>query len=132
MKKSLMFMFMAAALVACNSNSTSKSETPAAEQTAVTIKTTVAEVHTVSVDETYTSEIMAFKENDITPAAQGLHIDRILVDVGDKVSAGQTIVILDQTTLKQQELNLATTEDNYNRMVPVHGLVVSLTSSSFR
>lgn len=120
MKKSLMFMFMAAALVACNSNSTSKSETPAAEQTAVTIKTTVAEVHTVSVDETYTSEIMAFKENDITPAAQGLHIDRILVDVGDKVSAGQTIVILDQTTLKQQELNLATTEDNYNRMVPVH------------
>ena len=28
----------------------------------------------------YTSEIMAYKENDITPAAQGLHIDRILVN----------------------------------------------------
>lgn len=120
MKKSLMFMFMAATLVACNSNSTSKTETTAAEQSAVTIKTAVAELQMVNIEETYTSEIMAFKENDITPAAQGLHIDRILVDVGDRVSAGQTIVILDQTTLKQQELNLATTEDNYNRMVPVH------------
>jgi RND family efflux transporter MFP subunit len=119
MKKSLMFMFMAASLVACNSTqSTEKSV--AVEEEAIVVKTVVAEMKTVDVLETYTSEIMAFKENDITPAAQGLHIDRILVDVGDKVVAGQTLVTLDQTTLKQQELNLATTQDNYDRMVPVH------------
>ena len=122
MKKSLMFMFMAASLVACNTTSNDKKATTTTEETvvAVNVKTAVAQTQTIDLLETYTSEIMAYKENDITPAAQGLHIDRILVDVGDKVSAGQTIVTLDQTMLKQQELNLATAEDNYNRMVPVH------------
>ena len=118
MKKSLMFMFMAASLVACNS--TSNDQTTEEVVTAIPVKTAVAETRTIDVLETYTSEIMAYKENDITPAAQGLHIDRILVDVGDKVYAGQTLVTLDQTTLKQQELNLATAQDNYDRMVPVH------------
>lgn len=114
-----MFMFMAASLVACN-NTQSTEKSVAVEEEAIVVKTVVAEMKTVDVLETYTSEIMAFKENDITPAAQGLHIDRILVDVGDKVVAGQTLVTLDQTTLKQQELNLATTQDSYDRMVPVH------------
>ena len=118
MKKSLMFMFMAASLVACNS--TSKDKATEEVVTAIAVKTAVAEIHTVDLLETYTSEVMAYKENDITPAAQGLHIDRILVDVGDKVTVGQTLVILDQTTLKQQELNLATAQDNYDRMVPVY------------
>lgn len=114
-----MFMIMAASLVACNSTSTEKSDDAVVDD-AVVVKTMVAEVKTIDIIESYTSEIMAFKENDITPAAQGLHIDRILVDVGDKVTEGQTIVVLDQTTLKQQELNLATTQDNYNRMLPVY------------
>ena len=117
MKKSLLFMFMAASLVACNSKDKATTEK---QESAVAVKTAVAEVHTIDLVETYTSEIMAYKENDITPAAQGLHIDRILVDVGDNVVAGQTLVILDQTTLKQQELNLATAQDNYDRMIPVY------------
>ena len=113
-----MFMFMAASLVACNSKSAEK--TAVVEDEAIIVKTVAAKVQTVDILEVYTSEIMAYKENDITPAAQGLHIDRIHVDVGDKVYQGQTLVTLDQTTLKQQELNLATTQDNYDRMVPVH------------
>ena len=114
-----MFMFMAASLVACNSSTNDKTSSEETV-TAVPVKTAVAEMHTIDLLETYTSEIMAYKENDITPAAQGLHIDRIHVDVGDKVAVGQTLVTLDQTTLKQQELNLATAQDNYDRMVPVH------------
>ena len=115
-----MFMFMAASLVACNSTSNDKATTTEETVTAITVKTAVAEIHTIDLLETYTSEVMAYKENDITPAAQGLHIDRIHVDVGDNVREGQVIVTLDQTTLKQQELNLATAQDNYDRMVPVH------------
>ena len=111
-------MFMAASLVACNS--TSNDQATEEVVTAIPVKTAVAETRTIDVLETYTSEIMAYKENDITPAAQGLHIDEIRVDVGDNVRAGQVLVTLDQTTLKQQELNLATIEDNYNRMKPVH------------
>ena len=120
MKKSLMFMFMAASLVACNSSSNDKASNEETSVPAVTVKAAEAELCAVDLLETYTSEILAYKENDITPAAQGLHIDRIHVDVGDKVNVGQVIVTLDQTTLKQQELNLATAQDNYDRMVPVH------------
>ena len=114
-----MFMFMAASLVACNSSTNDKASSEEIV-TAIPVKTTVAEIRTIDLLETYTSEILAYKENDITPAVQGLHIDRIHVDVGDKVNVGQVIVTLDQTTLKQQELNLATAQDNYDRMVPVH------------
>jgi RNA polymerase sigma factor (sigma-70 family) len=119
MKKSLMFMAAAAMLVSCGSNQSSN-EQQSVEETATAIKVCTAEVMDVSLFETYTSEILPYKQNDITPAAQGLHIDQIKVDVGDRVKAGQVLVTLDLTSLTQMELNLATVEDTYNRMVPVH------------
>jgi RND family efflux transporter MFP subunit len=120
MKKSLMFIIAAATLVACGSNNQDSATDAATEQSAVAVKVCTAEVMDVAMTETYTSEILPYRENDITPAAQGLHIDDIKVDVGDRVREGQVLVVLDQTTLKQQELNLATTQDNYDRMLPVH------------
>ena len=114
-----MFMAAAAMLVGCGSNQSS-TEQQSAEETATAIKVCIAEVMDVSLLETYTSEILPYKQNDITPAAQGLHIDQIKVDVGDRVKAGQVLVTLDLTSLTQLELNLATVEDTYNRMVPVH------------
>ena len=119
MKKSLMFIIAAAAFVACNSNQITTTE-DAVEATAVVVKTSTAELVTVDLMETYTSEILPYKENDITPAAQGLHIDRIMVDVGDRVKAGQVLVTLNRTNLRQLELNMATVQDTYDRMVPVH------------
>ena len=117
MKKSLMMLIVAATMVACNSKN---EETAAKKEAVVDVKVATATTMTVDLYETYTSEIKAYKENDITPAAQGLHIDQIRVDVGDEVKEGDVIVTLDQTTLKQQELNLATLQDSYNRMKPVH------------
>lgn len=111
-----------AALTACASNDTKKQETTAAEgvETAVLVKSATAELQTIDLTETYTSEIKPYKENDVTPAVAGLHISKIKVDVGDHVTKGQVIVVMDQTTLKQQEINLATMQDNYDRMKPVH------------
>ncbi len=121
MKKSLTMLIAAFALVGCASNSTENKQTTApVEEPAVIVKTATAELQSVNVTETYTSEIKPYKENDITPAVAGLHISKIKVDVGDHVRKGQVLVVMDQTTLKQQELNLATTEDSYNRMKPVH------------
>jgi RND family efflux transporter MFP subunit len=120
MKKVLIVMGVAASLVACNTKSSTESTEAAAQKEAVGVKVVTAERVVVDLYETYTSEIKAYKENDITPAVQGLHIDQIKVDVGDRVKEGQVLVTMDQTTLKQQELNLATTQDSYNRMKPVH------------
>lgn len=121
MKKSLTMLIAAFALMGCASNSTeNKQTTTPVEEPAVIVKTATAELQSVNVTETYTSEIKPYKENDITPAVAGLHISKIKVDVGDHVRKGQVLVVMDQTTLKQQELNLATAEDSYNRMKPVH------------
>ena len=118
MKRSLVLIMAAAAMVACNSKS--KSEQTAEDvQKSVLTKSTTAEEATVYLTETYTSEIEPYKENDITPAASGLHIERILVEVGDKVTANQVVATLDKTTLRQQEAQLSIVEDTYNRMKPV-------------
>lgn len=114
-----MFIIAAVAMVGCGANDKT-STTATAEESATAIKVCTAEVMEVENTETYTSEILPYRQNDITPAAQGLHIDQIKVDVGDRVKAGQVIVTLDPTNLSQMELNLATVEDTYNRMVPVH------------
>ena len=117
MKKSLILLFVAASLVACGSEA-KKGDVKAQET--VTVKVATAVVDTVGVEETYTAELKPFKENNITPAAQGLHIKQIMVDVGDTVREGQVIAKLDDTTLKQLEIQLATTQDTYNRLKPVY------------
>ena len=119
MKKSLMLIIAAATMVACGSNDKSSTATTS-QESATAVKVCTAEVVDVENTEVYTSEILPYRENDITPAAQGLHIDQIKVDVGDRVKQGQVIVTLDPTSLSQMELNLATIEDTYNRMLPVH------------
>lgn len=122
MKKSLILLIAALAMASCSS-STEKSEattTAKSTENVVVVKAATAQTQVVELTEVYTSEIKAYKENDITPAVAGLHIQSIKVDVGDRVQKGQVIVEMDQTTLKQQELNLATMQDNYDRMKPVH------------
>ena len=121
MKKSLIMLIAAVAMTACASNDKNNEQTTTeVVETAVLVKSATAELQTISLTETYTSEIKPYKENDVTPAVAGLHISEIKVDVGDHVKKGQVIVVMDQTTLKQQEINLATMQDNYDRMLPVH------------
>ncbi len=112
MKKSLVLLIAAAAMVACNSKS--KTDQTKTEEKAVLTKCTAVTAETVHITETYTSEIEPYKENDITPAASGLHIDRILVDVGDRVAAGQVVATLEKTTLRQQVSQLVQYENQYN------------------
>ena len=120
MKKSLIMLIAAVAMTACASNDKNNEQTAEVVEAAVLVKSATAELQTINLTETYTSEIKPYKENDVTPAVAGLHISEIKVDVGDHVTKGQVIVVMDQTTLKQQEINLATMQDNYDRMLPVH------------
>ena len=114
-----MLIVAVAAFAACNSNQKATTE-EATTESAIAVKTTVAELVTIDLKETYTSEILPYKENDITPAAQGLHIDQIKFDVGDRVKEGQVVATLNRTSLKQLEINLSTVQDSYDRMKPVH------------
>lgn len=131
MKKLLSILIMAAvalASVGCKSKAKSESLTGAIEAEtvaeesvpAVLTRTEKAFASTVTLSEVYTSEIEPDKENDITPAVGGVHIDRIMVDVGDKVSEGQILVTLDPTQYNQQLIQLRNLEADYNRLLPVH------------
>jgi len=52
---------------------------------------------------TYPATIQAFKENHLAPATAG-RVERILVDIGDKVSAGQVVAELDRTSYYQAKI----------------------------
>ena len=84
-------LIAAAALAGC----TGKKTADVQQETRVLTKTETAVAAPVQLAEEFTSEIEPYKENDITPAASGVHIDRILVEVGDPVRQGQLIVTLD-------------------------------------
>lgn len=86
----------------------------------VLTKTAGVEAAAVRLTEEFTSEIEPYKENGITPAAAGVHIDRILVEVGDRVQAGQLLVTLDPTQYTQARVQLKTVEDDYRRLLPVY------------
>ena len=117
MKKIVMLAAWAVLLSGCGGR---KSATDAAVDPRVLTRGTVAEETTVRLTEEFTSEIEPYRENDITPAASGVHIDRILVDVGDAVREGQLLVTLDPTQYTQQLVQLKTVEDDYNRLLPVY------------
>ena len=116
MKRVVILGIAAATIVGC----TGKKNAVVTEDKGVLTKSVVAEEATVRLTEVFTSEIEPYKENDITPAASGVHIDKIMVEVGDPVREGQLIVSLDPTQYTQQLVQLKTVEDDYNRLLPVY------------
>lgn len=117
MKKMLWMMAAAALMAGCTGN---RGAGPATETKGVLTRCVAADSTTVRLTEEFTSEIEPYRENDITPAATGVHIDRIWVEVGDKVHAGQLVVSLDPTQYTQQLVQLQTIESDYNRLLPVY------------
>lgn len=108
---------VAVLLLACAGGDKEKGQ--AVTEPKVLIKTAVAEARTIAQNEEYTSEIEPYRENDITPAVSGVHIDRILVDVGSRVKKGDLLVTLDPTQYNQQAVQYQTVLDDYNRLAPV-------------
>lgn len=64
----------------------------------------------------YTATVEPFKTNNIT-ANMSNRIKHIKVDVGHNVSAGQTLVVLDDVNVEQLEVRIANQEREYNRAV---------------
>ena len=117
MKKILMMIAAAAMTAGCTGKRTTAS---APEENRVLTRGVVAEETAVRLIEEFTSEIEPYRENDVTPAASGVHIDRILVEVGDAVREGQLVVSLDPPQYTQQLVQLQTFESVYNRLLPVY------------
>lgn len=62
----------------------------------------------------YTATVEADVKNNIAPATP-VRIDKILVEVGDRVRKGQKLAVMDEASLKQMELQLANSKVEFER-----------------
>ena len=105
---SLVALFL---LISCGGSAQSEQQTVKAKPNVI-----VEEVSLVAVDQlsTFTATVEANTVNNITPAMGG-RIRKIHVDVGSRVSKGQTLVTMDAANYSQQETQLATLRRDYER-----------------
>lgn len=86
------------ASVACGSKSAPQTEVVEVAKPKVT--TTTAHLEQVEMQSTFTGNVEGFAVNNITPQ-QARRIKRLLVDVGDRVAAGQKVAEMDNSSLAQ-------------------------------
>ena len=127
--------FIAAMLVACNSQATSSSSNlvvaEAEQETpAIPVETRAAVRADISAIYAGTAALEASEEASVVAKVSG-EIRKILVEEGDHVKAGQVLARLDgdylRLEMEQARANLAKLERDYNRNVELHnkGLVAA-------
>ena len=84
------------------------------EDTKIKVNTAVAQSEPVAKIATYTANVKADVINQITPAMPG-RIEKIYVEIGDRVSAGQLLVQMESSSLQQQNTQLSNLEKDYAR-----------------
>ena len=120
MKKNLVLataLIASLAMVGCGGKQNQSVATIESEK--VLIKTAAAVSAEVGQLVEVTANIQPYKQNSITPAVQGVRIDRILVDVGDYVSKGQLVATMDPIQYNQANTQLLNLEADLARMTPV-------------
>jgi len=105
---------LAAALTACSS-AESKTESVKAEKEARMVRTMRVENEAIDRTLSYTATLIPFEELNYAPAQPG-RINKIHVEVGDRVKKGQTLVEMDRTQLTQALLQLEDARTMYSRM----------------
>ncbi len=93
-----------------------KKQVESADEAPETVKvsTTIAQLQTVADIQTYTANVQAEVINQITPLSPG-RIEKIFVEVGDRVAKDQLLVQMESSNLQQQKTQLANLQRDYNR-----------------
>lgn len=107
------FILAAAALVMAScGNKNKEAETAADELPEVKIATVHSDL--LPQTETYTAVVESDVKNNISPNV-AYRIEKVLVDVGDRVRKGQMIVQLDASSLRQLKLQIDNQKVEFNR-----------------
>jgi RND family efflux transporter MFP subunit len=116
MKKtiSMAVMTFVALLLSCQEGTKTKGEDSVE---AVVPKVRLATVHQVPVNQVrdYTCTVDAEVKNNIAPQVPG-RINRIFVEVGDHVHKGQKLVQMDESSLRQLELQITNQRTDFERI----------------
>lgn len=121
--KTLPFILGFSLFISCGGEKAQDNE---GSQESSKVKVNVAETSLQPVTEysTYTANVQSDIINQITPTMPG-RIEKIFVEVGDRVSKGQTLVRMESSNLDQQTTQLANLKrdyERYNELLKVGGI----------
>lgn len=106
-----------AILASCSGKKDKTSNENAVE--AIPVKVQKLETTEIAKTLDYTANLEADEQVFYAPAATG-RIEKILVEVGDRIKKGQLLVEMDKTSLHQAEVQLKNLETEYNRAVQLN------------
>ena len=115
MKKNLTLITFVATAFLCSCGGSEKSETTIQQEEKPKVKIAQVTAQDVAQLEEYSTTVEAEVKNNIIPNAP-LRINKILVEVGDKVQKGQKLVELDASNLDQLKLQVENQEIDFKRI----------------
>ncbi len=110
----LSVVFVLLALTTACSTKNEDKKTDVAKK-AVPVKTMILKPELVMRSIDYTATLNPFKQVYLAPAAPG-KIEKINVEIGDRVSKGEIVALMDHTNLESARINIANLETNYKRL----------------
>lgn len=105
-------------LAACSSKKapeTSQDATQTENKTAIPVKVMNIEKTKIARTIDYTATILPYEEVNVAPSSPG-RIEKIYVEVGDRVSKGDQLFLMDRTQLYQQKVQLANVAKDLSRL----------------
>ena len=115
MKRNLTFIALIATALLCSCSSSEKTENVEAQPEKPKVKIAQTHVEAVQQLEEYATTVEAEVKNNIIPNSP-LRIAKILVEVGDYVTKGQELVLLDASNLDQLKLQFDNQVTNFKRI----------------
>lgn len=113
MKKTALLVVAAAALYSCSGGG-NRGRQAIAPDTIVEVKSDVARMQSVEQIHEYTGTISPYSKNMIA-SQSAMRIDKIMVEVGDRVRAGQLLVQMEETSYLQQKLQVENLKTDFER-----------------
>jgi membrane fusion protein, multidrug efflux system len=108
--QTILILFMVFVATSCSTTATEEEK-----DTRVQVRVQNTAIHTIENNLDFTGVVQPFEEAHIAPAVPA-RINRILVDVGDKVSKGQLLVEMDNTQLFQAQVQLDNLKTQLQRL----------------
>ena len=100
----------------CNSGKEDESQVNKTKiKQAMPVRTMIAKTEVVNRNISYTASLIPFKEIYLAPAAPG-KIDKINVEIGDRVTKDQVVATMNRTNLESARLNILNLENNFKRL----------------
>jgi membrane fusion protein, multidrug efflux system len=98
-----------------SATSTSTDSLAVTEKAAIPVKVITLSKTKIARTIDYTATVLPFEEVNMAPSTPG-RIDRIYVEVGDKVKKGDKLFLMDRTQLYQLELQLSSLDKDLGRL----------------